>query len=318
MKKLLVLFFSLLAVFAVTACNLGHTHQYGKEWKHDATNHWRECSCGAKDKEEAHKGGKATDTKKANCSVCGQAYGELLKGETPEPTPSEGPSQNVPTGPSQNDPTVPTEPVVITYSVTYQTNGFGEQPTNLTEVTALPATLPVLSADCYEFGGWFTDSALTKAAEAGAEISANTTLYAKWTCTIDLSTLKFEDKEFTVDGAMKSLAVEGLPEKCTVEYEGNGQTKKGTYVVTATIKGPHGETLTSLEATMTLVKEVDANYPYLTSIGINPNETHTAYQLLVYTFYDSNGDGYGDLKGVEQKLDYMHDKIQLPLLVITK
>ena len=32
-----------------------------------------------------------------------------------------------------------------------------------------------------------------------------------------------------------------------------------------------------------------------------------AYQVLVYSFFDSNNDGYGDLKGVEQKLDYIKD-----------
>ena len=303
MKKLLVLFFSLVAVFALTSCNFGHVHEYGKEWKHNTTNHWRECSCGEKYKDGTHSGGTATETRKANCSVCGQEYGELLKKPTPTPAPTPTPTP----GPVTPTPTPTPTPVVATYTVTYQINGFGIQPENLTQVTALPTAFPVLTAEGYEFGGWYTDSELTKAAVAGAEITANTTLYAKWTCTIDLSGVKFEDKEFTVDGSQKSLAVEGLPLNCAVEYEGNGQIKKGTYVVTATIKGPHGETLDTLEATMTLIKEADGNYPYLTSIGINPAETHTAYQLLVYSFYDSDGDGYGDLAGVEQKLDYIAD-----------
>jgi hypothetical protein len=71
MKKLLVLFFSLVAVFALTSCNFGHVHEYGKEWKHNTTNHWRECSCGEKYKDGTHSGGTATETRKANCSVCG-------------------------------------------------------------------------------------------------------------------------------------------------------------------------------------------------------------------------------------------------------
>ena len=311
MKKLLVLFFSLIAFFAVVACDMGHKHEYGKEWKHDAISHWRECSCGAKDKEGEHKGGTATETRKANCSVCGQSYGEVVKKPTPEVTPTPEPTPTpMPTPtptPGPGTPTPTPTPVVTTYNVTYQINGFGIQPENLTEVGALPATLPVLTAEGYEFEGWYTDSALTKAAVAGAQITENTTLYAKWICTIDLSNVKFEDKEFTADGAQKSLEVENLPSNCTVEYEGNGKTRKGTYVVTATIKGPHGEILTSLEAKMTIVKLNDGTYPYLKSIGINPNETHTAYQLLVYSFYDSDGDGYGDLAGVEQKLDYIAD-----------
>ena len=31
------------------------------------------------------------------------------------------------------------------------------------------------------------------------------------------------------------------------------------------------------------------------------------HQLLVYSFFDSDGDGYGDLKGVEEKLDYIEN-----------
>ena len=46
-------------------------------------------------------------------------------------------------------------------------------------------------------------------------------------------------------------------------------------------------------------------YPYIDSIGVKRGEAHNAYQILVYSFYDSDGDGYGDLKGVEQKLDYI-------------
>ena len=33
----------------------------------------------------------------------------------------------------------------------------------------------------------------------------------------------------------------------------------------------------------------------------------TCYEVFVYSFYDSNGDGIGDLKGLEQKLDYIND-----------
>ncbi|MDE7454968.1 MAG: alpha amylase, partial [Clostridia bacterium] len=31
------------------------------------------------------------------------------------------------------------------------------------------------------------------------------------------------------------------------------------------------------------------------------------YQIFVYSYADSNGDGIGDLKGIEQKLDYIAD-----------
>ena len=38
------------------------------------------------------------------------------------------------------------------------------------------------------------------------------------------------------------------------------------------------------------------------------DDYRTAYQVFVYSFCDSNGDGIGDLKGLESKLDYIGDK----------
>lgn len=77
---------------------------------------------------------------------------------------------------------VPTTAVgAITYTITYQINGHGTQPNAVSGVTALPSTLPTLSASGWTFGGWYTDSACTKNAIAGTAITANTTLYAKWT-----------------------------------------------------------------------------------------------------------------------------------------
>ena len=55
-------------------------HNYGNEWKHDETSHWRECQTeGCTDKTDVavHSGGQATCQKKAECEVCGQEYGEL-------------------------------------------------------------------------------------------------------------------------------------------------------------------------------------------------------------------------------------------------
>ena len=55
-------------------------HNYGNEWKHDETSHWRECQtegCTAKTEVAVHSGGQASCEKKAECEVCGQEYGEL-------------------------------------------------------------------------------------------------------------------------------------------------------------------------------------------------------------------------------------------------
>ena len=68
------------------------------------------------------------------------------------------------------------------YSVTYVENGHGANQTDLTGKTALPNPLPTLSESGWIFGGWFTDNGtFENAAVAGASLSANATLYAKWT-----------------------------------------------------------------------------------------------------------------------------------------
>lgn len=70
-----------------------------------------------------------------------------------------------------------------TYSITYVTNGHGEQPENLVEQTNIPDPLPLLTEEGWTFEGWFTTSIFEPESEAvvGAELVEDTTLYAKWT-----------------------------------------------------------------------------------------------------------------------------------------
>jgi hypothetical protein len=56
-----------------------HTHDH--KLKTDASSHWTECFCGDKTEKEAHKGGTATETEKAKCSVCGNEYGDYKQPE---------------------------------------------------------------------------------------------------------------------------------------------------------------------------------------------------------------------------------------------
>lgn len=67
------------------------------------------------------------------------------------------------------------------YTISYNTNGG----TAVSEGSgmALPNPLPTTTKEGYDFAGWYTDEKLTKPATAGATISDNTTLYAKWTPT---------------------------------------------------------------------------------------------------------------------------------------
>ena len=45
----------------------------------------------------------------------------------------------------------------------------------------------------------------------------------------------------------------------------------------------------------------------INSLGVKRTEVHNAYEVLIYSFFDSNGDGYGDLAGLESKLPYLSD-----------
>ncbi len=80
-----------------------------------------------------------------------------------------------------SDQTGGSTPTPTTYTVSYNMNGHGTAIAAVEGVTALPSTLPTPEATGYIFGGWYIDSGLSTAATAGASISDNTTLYAKWT-----------------------------------------------------------------------------------------------------------------------------------------
>ena len=74
-----------------------------------------------------------------------------------------------------------TEKAANTYTITYNTQGHGEEQNSVANVVAIPSSLPELTAEGWTFGGWYTDEACTVAAVKGATITADTTLYAKWT-----------------------------------------------------------------------------------------------------------------------------------------
>ena len=87
---------------------------------------------------------------------------------------------NVLTPVNSNDFTVT---VPVTYSITYDCDGAESGcPSNVAAATNLPNPLPSAPTKSgYTFAGWYTDSEKTVAAVAGATLTANTTLYAKWT-----------------------------------------------------------------------------------------------------------------------------------------
>ena len=73
------------------------------------------------------------------------------------------------------------------YSITYECNGATSGCPSNTTGTALPNPLPTPSKTNYTFDGWYTNEGLTTPATAGASLSGNVTLYAKWTCAATLT-----------------------------------------------------------------------------------------------------------------------------------
>ena len=46
-------------------------------------------------------------------------------------------------------------------------------------------------------------------------------------------------------------------------------------------------------------------YDYEQELNIIDDNYRNYYEIFVYSFYDSDGDGIGDLNGVAEKLDYI-------------
>ena len=74
------------------------------------------------------------------------------------------------------------EPEIMTYTVTFEANGHGTAPEAQTVESGAKATKPAdLSAEGWTFGGWYADAACTTAFDFDAAITADVTVYAKWT-----------------------------------------------------------------------------------------------------------------------------------------
>lgn len=67
------------------------------------------------------------------------------------------------------------------------------------------------------------------------------------------------------------------------------------------------------DGTATASVSVSQKGPETASITVDPDKwdgkkrAEISYQLLIYSFADSNGDGIGDFKGIENKLDYLDE-----------
>lgn len=132
---------------------------------------------------------------------------------------------------------------VTGFTVSYVINGHGTQPANVTNVIKLPATLPTLTETGYTFDGWFTDSALTKAATAGAAISGNTTLYAKWTASGSTG-----ETIYTFTAGMKESGPSCDKADGSVKLGSSGTTQQNGYIKLTKSSGSITFTITGLSA----------------------------------------------------------------------
>lgn len=75
-------------------------------------------------------------------------------------------------------------------------------------------------------------------------------------------------------------------------------------VIISTLVGCKPTSIDNTPPEKTLQERLD----YYTTLGTSPDDNYrTWYEILVYSFCDSNGDGIGDLQGVISKLDYLED-----------
>ncbi len=69
---------------------------------------------------------------------------------------------------------------IISYSITFDINGHGEQPEKISNLYNLPEELPTLTENGYVFFGWYLDSQFVIPAALGTKLTSDITLYAKW------------------------------------------------------------------------------------------------------------------------------------------
>ena len=81
----------------------------------------------------------------------------------------------------------------------------------------------------------------------------------------------------------------------------NTEASAGTEADTTVTEGT--ETVSDSDVTaLTLMQEYNSG-----ELNVLDDNYRTYYEIFVYSFYDSDGDGIGDLNGVTEKLDYLND-----------
>ena len=138
------------------------------------------------------------------------------------------------------------------YKITYHCNGATSGcPSDASGQTALPNPLPSAPTKAGStFGGWYTNSTLTTAAVAGASLSADADLYAKWTCNVTLNRNGATEtiNNVTEGTALNSIDGDGDQGGCSAwTFVGWSKTQRAAQ---------------NVSTAMTLVTTVDGAGPY--------------------------------------------------------
>ena len=102
------------------------------------------------------------------------------------------------------------------------------------------------------------------------------------------------------------------PSAAWIHLEKTSGTGKGTLAVTVDANlGEDRSGSISVKGSKTETVSVSQKGRNIITVVANPDSfdgnkrSSTTYQLLIYSFADSNGDGIGDFKGIQDKLDYL-------------
>ena len=168
------------------------------------------------------------------------------------------------------------------FNVTYEENLLGvTSVTDLTKVNKLPDTLPTLTDPTgkYTFSGWYTDAAITTAAVAGATITSDTTLYAKWNRTEDLADGVVVDETFDI---INPASISGV----TIAGANKYTNTEGKLVIT-----PSGTTETGTidfaTGTITAASS-DASYTNQAVVQFTLTEQSLASSWASFALYDGD------------------------------
>ena len=134
------------------------------------------------------------------------------------------------------------------------------------------------------------------------------------TLTVTPESISFEAEDASVKLVYISTEKDwtATPSASWIHLEKTSGTGKGTLAVTADANAGEDRTGSiSVKGSNSVTLSVTQKGKNIVNIVASPDafdgekRSSTTYQLLIYSFADSDGDGVGDFKGIQNKLDYL-------------